>query len=256
MTMTKIAPAASRFGNVNTRLHHLYKRGFKQEIDGLGRFSYPDDIIRGGIISPANYARQTQRVVILLKEGWADNNERWDWPSAGRQKLHKLRSGQTTGLAWNLVHTMGAWSYLVSGGRSLEDGLAINSYANVGREEKASGLEAVGVTNVKKCYGQRSSADSDIRRWGRCTKEMWLQELQIMQPDTVLCGGQVVYDVLSQHTNCESEGSVSTCGKDFRYSYCTLLRGKRFLLVELPHPTRSPSLSFQVLAQLKRQGLF
>lgn len=255
MTTMKANSTVSRFGNVNTKLHRLYKRSFKKDIDSLGFFDYPADIICGGVISPAAYGRQPKRLVIVLKEGWAENDEKWDWPSAGRQKIQRLRNGKTTGTAWNLVHTMGAWGYLVSSMNKPKEGQHIKKYCEIRREEKAYGLEVVGVTNVKKCYGGRTSTDKDIRKWGRYTKEIWLQELELMQPSVVLCGGQVVYDVLAAHLDCDQEYKVLSGGKEFRYTYCSLGRGKQSLLVELPHPSRSASLSCEVLAQLKRQGI-
>ena len=89
---------------------------------------------------------------------------------------------------WKVV---GTWSYAIHNG--------FPRYGDINTVQiSAQGLKCIGMTNLKKSGGGGTSNYRVIREYATKTIKLWKSELEIMDPDIVLCCGtfRIVTDLL------------------------------------------------------------
>jgi hypothetical protein len=239
--------------DINQKLMDLYRREFSKAIAGLDRVGYYN-IIRGGVISAEAYSKSKKKLVVILKEGWATEPDRWNWPEAGQKQIDKVRSEDSCERTWQLIYTMGDWNYIVQ-----KDFKQYERFRKQTKVERAAWFECIGITNIKKGYGKKTSDNPDIWYWGEHTAHIWKEELKIMNPDIVICGSiDTVYEIVTRGLRCHQTSEIPIEGRSFPHSRCYLRGGKEIIVIGLYHPSayaKDKKLSLKALMEMKRQGL-
>jgi hypothetical protein len=180
------------------------------------RAQHPGEhLIDCGLVDEAAYGSAAMRVVWVLKEA-VDEKQTHGWSLPGyfldvaEGRRPPSRTARPLGaLTWGLLH--GSASYAAA------------------REHMGAGLRALGVTNLKKSGGPSSSRWSIIAKAANRTRELWMEELRVMDPDVVVCGGTF------WHVGPRLCGDPSKAPRGSRYGFWREL-GRVRLVVEAAHP--------------------
>ena len=146
------------------------------DLYSMWRARHPNEhLIDCGLVDEDAYDSAPLRVVWVLKEA-VDERQTTGWSLPGyfqdvaMGRLPPSRTARPLGaLTWGLVH--GADSYATS------------------RDQMGAGLRLLGITNLKKSGGLSYSKWSIIEEAADRSKDLWIEELRLMDPDVVVCGG-------------------------------------------------------------------
>lgn len=133
-----------------------------------------EHIVDCGLIDEAEYRSAAFRLVWLLKEP-VDAAQSSGWTLPGY--FHDVAFGRAPS---RTARPLGVLSAAVLDGDA--------SYA-AAYPKMASGLRRIGVTNLKKSGGGSASSWKVIDAAAARDAELWQEELRIMAPDVVVCGG-------------------------------------------------------------------
>lgn len=187
------------------------------ELYSSWRAQHPGEhLIDCGLVDEDAYNSAPLRVVWILKEAVdQEQTQGWSLPgyfldvAVGRRP--PSRTARPLGaLTWGVLQGLG-------------------SYA-AARDEMGAGLRALGVTNLKKSGGPSYSKWAIIAEAADKSKELWIQELRVMDPDVVVCGG-TFWHVAPQL--CGEEPGSAPRGS--RYGVWRE-QGRTRLVVEAVHP--------------------
>lgn len=132
-------------------------------------------VVSCGLIDEQTYAAAPERVVWVLKEPVDEKqNSGWTLPRYFRQVADGKRTPSRT------ARRMGALTWGIVNGAA--------SYPSA-PEDVSAGLRLLGMTNLKKSGGSSASNWKVIDAEAERTKELWLEELRVMDPTIVICGG-------------------------------------------------------------------
>lgn len=191
---------------INQKLEQLYKKWSNQH----GTF------IKGGVIDEDMYSSASIRLLFLLKEV---NSRESGW------SLIDLINNQISENNYlDIWDTVGLWSFATSQGYKSYKGLrqAADYPFKTGI---ADGLKQIATTNLKKqCGGGLSNMD-DIRECALRDKDFISQEIEIINPKVIICGGTyyIMEELFSLNSSeCSSGAKIG--------SY----RDRVF--VDMPHP--------------------
>jgi hypothetical protein len=202
---------------INQKLGHLYSSYFGRR---------KNNIIRCGIVSEPEYSSRRPRIVFFLKEA-NSNDKGWSWPKTVRDQVVKVAHGGYFDSDWRATgYTVGTWAYALHFGFKRHDSLTL--------DDAAEGLRYVGMTNVKKEPGQPNSDAEEIRKRARRDVRLWRRELEIMDPDLIVCGGYPVFDSVADLLELDKH-KLCRAGKDIRYSLWEL-DGHRVVILDFYHP--------------------
>ncbi|MFH0942236.1 MAG: hypothetical protein V1823_04360 [Chloroflexota bacterium] len=159
------------------------------------RYSSPDahlvpegNFVSCGVVNDEAYDSSSPKLVCVLREP-NDKKQSHNWliPELLRQRIDKGKLGM-----WRKV---GVWSYAIHNG--FPEYTAINN-----RHISAKGLKYIGMTNLKKSGGGGTANYQAVREYATKTIELWKSELEIMNPDVILCCGTfgIVTDLLGLKT--------------------------------------------------------
>jgi hypothetical protein len=194
---------------ISARLDELYA--------SLGR----KDFIPCGLVDEDSYSASAPKVLFLLKEV---NSKNLDWNVPGHVQ-RQISTGKIR-LTWK---RMGMWSYAIHNN--------FPEYESLVKDKEAIkvGLKSIAITNVKKSRGQNVSKYYEIRKHAWMDKDLWQTELQIMDPDIVICGGtySIITKILGleRHFICRTNNSK----RSFYYSTWTL-NNHQVLIFNFYHP--------------------
>lgn len=76
------------------------------------------------------------------------------------------------------------------------------------------GLSLVSTTNLKKVGGRGTSDYDDIEREAEKNKDEWIEEINIIQPHLIICGG--TYNIVKKVLNVQ-EDKCFVCGSGAEY---------------------------------------
>lgn len=146
------------------------------ELYAARRRDHPaEHLVECGLVDEATYAAAPLRVVWVLKEA-VDEDQTTGWTLPGyfldvaRGRFPPSRTARPLGaLTYGLL--FGTESY------------------DAARHMMPHGLRALGVTNLKKSGGGASSKWAVIDHEAERTKHLWREELRLMRPQVILCGG-------------------------------------------------------------------
>ncbi len=197
---------------MNNELNKLYK--------AQGR----KDFIPCGIPYEETYLQSRPRVVFLMKEV-NSKNLGWDLPNFLRSQIKKGTDDRSIYRTWKPV---GMWSYGIQ--NNFPSFNIVKSNVII-----AEGLRSIAMTNLKKSRGGTVSTNKDIRMHTLKDKELWIKELEIMNPDIIVCCATLPYiqHILGLECKLVSKDKLAPNG----YYYAKWeINGHNALLVGFYHP--------------------
>ncbi len=138
-----------------------------------------------GLVNESLYTKSRTRVLWLLKDPndpepeagkiW----EQWDLPGQLLFNITQKRWGGRT--MWKVI---GALTYGMQQNRFPPYRTSYDNEENI-----CDGLRMIGVTNLKKTGGGSTSKNEEIHAAANDDIELWSEEIRIMAPHLVVCGG-------------------------------------------------------------------
>lgn len=157
---------------INKELKNLYTQYYREKVEM---------IIPCGVVDESIYLASKPRIVFVLKEphtgdtGWTIPGGLWRQVQRGLKEKPFQR-----GYAYTWVQA-GVWAYAILNG--------FRSYRELSKPLfRAQGIQAVGMTNLKKTGGGAASNREVISKHAKSEVNLWQKELEIMAPDLVICG--------------------------------------------------------------------
>lgn len=136
-----------------------------------------------GLVDEDLYSQARTRVLWLLKEPNDPELITWNLPEQIRVDVReKSWAGR---IMWKVV---GALTYGMQQSDFPPYRTSYDNEANI-----CNGLGMIGVTNLKKSGGGSSSKDDEIRAAAKEDVDLWTEEIRIMAPHLVICGGTYTY---------------------------------------------------------------
>lgn len=126
-------------------------------------------------------------------------------------------------------------------------------------QKAAKGLYYIGITNLKKTGGGSTADIATIKKHAEKYRDLWQNELEIMDPEIILCGGTfwIIADILNEQLVRKPQHTRT------RLWYAQWeLNGHRVLLVDCYHPANRDSKKPQynelrkALLELHKKGLW
>lgn len=169
-----------------------------------------------------------KHILFLLKEAYGDS-EAWSLNNWLRE----------TGPSSNIWYRVVEWTYGISNTSATKIARYSPEDISFDRVEGESNewLKQIAVMNIKKSGGRSSSDYREIMTYAEADKEELLKELELINPDIIVCGGTADdLDFLFDRT-LKSE----TC--DNWYYFNSFLGNKKRLIIDYYHPAnRYPAL--------------
>ena len=102
-------------------------------------------------------------------------------------------------------------------------------FVDISPTELREGLKLFATTNLKKTAGGGQSNDTVIRKEAKAYYEEWMQEIEILDPQLIVCAGtfSIVKDAMNMHEQ------LQVCSSGAEYFICS--KGRVFL--NFVHPT-------------------
>lgn len=191
----------------------------------------------GGVTDEQSYRRSRPRLIFVLKDPGTSGDHHWSWPE---QMSKQISCIEETGefchdeLSWRkTAGPLGYWSYAIHNDFPRYSG-------NNEAKRAAIGLKYTGMTNIKKTrWNENRSNKIEITKEACRTKDLLRCELEIMDPDAVICCGYPwVYGVFIKALfpkELDKDQSIKVSGKDFSYSFHRI-NGKEILFMSFYHP--------------------
>ncbi len=142
-----------------------------------------------GLVDEDLYSKVRTRVLWLLKDPNdpepEDINDWAPWSLHEQIRLDVEEKSWTGRIMWKVV---GALTYGMQQADFPPYRTSYDNEANI-----CNGLGMIGVTNLKKSGGGSSSKDDEIRAAAKENIDLWTEEIRIMAPHLVVCGGTYTY---------------------------------------------------------------
>ena len=137
--------------------------------------------ITDGIVNLPKWTKQNPRVLFFLKEAYTDNPKGYDLTAALDSEGADFAKKNSP--IWARV---AVWTQAIYDSTELPplpyDEAKIKSQAD-------DNIRSIAVINIKKSNGQKSSNDTDLKEFLANDKDQLTEELKIINPDVILCGG-------------------------------------------------------------------
>lgn len=204
-----------------------------------------------GVVDEDAYLSSSSKIVFVLKEPHEESHTHpWTIPNSLKRNVDHGNSGFEKGFAytWNQA---GVWAFAIHNG--------FKSYKELNKPGSIpEGINTIGMTNLKKTGGGATARYSEIKEHALRHQSLWKKELEIMNPDLIICGG--TYGLVIKGLQLQNEPLIKIGRKQycfarwFREGHCSIVL--RFL-----HPAywfhrpENLLLLSQLIAKLKEQGL-
>lgn len=143
----------------------------KHAAEGYQRF------IRDGIVCEEQWDGQTSpRVCFFLKEAYTTNESGYNLT----EDLHNSNP-------WSMWRKVAIWTQAIH--NAFGSGNEYND--EIFRSHEKQTIDCISVVNIKKSNGQRSSDYNDLKKYAEKDKSELKRELEIIQPDVILCGNNI-----------------------------------------------------------------
>ena len=155
---------------ISKKLQELYKR-----------YSSPNEhLVPCGVVNQEAYGSSSPKLVCVLREpNDPEQTPGWTIVRFLQKQVEGGLRGQSIYPMWKVV---GIWSYAIRNG--------FPRYGDINTVQiSAEGLKYIGMTNLKKSGGGGTANYRAIREYAKKTTELWKSELEIMDPDIILCCG-------------------------------------------------------------------
>lgn len=151
-----------------------------------------------GVVDEETYLSSKPKLVVVLREVNDPDHTLESVADFLRWQVSRGLEGEKIYHMWKRV---GIWSYAIHNGFARYRDL--DSYIIA-----AKGLRLIGMTNLnKQSGGDGMSEDETIRKWAKETLDLWKRELEIMDPDLVLCCG--TYWIVSELLKLNRQQTLS-----------------------------------------------
>lgn len=201
--------------------------------------------ISDGAVNIESYVGSKLKICYFLKEAYSKDNDE-DWDLAGW-----LDSGAMTKMWGNVAE----WTYGIRNTTATN----IAHKPQLTSEEKTALLKSVSVVNVKKSNGKVQSDYADLLRYANEDREFLKKELDILNPDVIICGNNSSLLRLLYGATVQSKNKVSAEGRiDAEYMS---RNGYAFvgnqIIIDYYHPANHyPSmLNYYTICSLYQQAL-
>ena len=159
---------------ISEKLQELYELHKRQ-------LSPNEHFVPCGVVDQEAYESSTPKLVFLLKEV-NDPKQTPGWSMVGFLQDQVKRGLSRQSIKPVMWKELGIWSYAIHNN--------FPRYRDINTDQAAAeGLKCVGMTNLKKSGGGGKAIDRVIREYAAKTIELWKSELEIMNPDIIICCG-------------------------------------------------------------------
>lgn len=188
---------------INERLEKLYSNWKRPN----------ENLVKGGVVDESYYLDSPIKTMVVLKE--VNSEDYSDWSLV--DLINKFNHNNRYEYLWKIV---GIWS------SSINHNFPPYKTATYMLESVIyDGLCQIATTNLKKTSGKGTSNYDEIVMYARRDKKLWIEEIKIIDPDIVICGGtfNIIKDIL--------EFEANECDNGAQYG---IYDGRVF--IEMPHP--------------------
>lgn len=211
---------------VNHQLDQLYRQHYGNAYTS---------IIRCGIVDEGVYVRTRPKIVFVLKEANdpAPDGGGWSIPDELKRIVFDYMN-RNTPLDPAYMHTWrqaGVWVHTIIHGSGAYSRLRDDRFV-------AIGLQAIGMTNLKKTGGHSVAKATQISRIAAQDRALWQKEIDLMCPDLIICGG--TYWDVQKNLALDPQELVTVNGQPYYYSIYGAPHGKCIVL-DFWHPAVSRS---------------
>lgn len=232
---------------INEKLIDLYQEYYCDKIA---------DIIPCGLVDEETYLSAYTKIVFILKEAHLRSpyqiDSGWTIPKGLKRNvdmgLNNLPMERKYMSTWEQA---GVWAFAILFGFDAYEELSMPVHV-------ANGLKCIGMTNLKKTGGGASSKPQEISYHAKQDRKLWQRELEIMNPDLILCGG--TYGNVIRNLGLERYLLYKNLKKTYSYSILKMTN-KRSVILSFLHPNnrknRDDNLSeLKILIdKLRQEGL-
>jgi hypothetical protein len=201
---------------INEKLHDLYIHYYGED--------YKKKIIPCGIVDENAYSASKPRIAFVLKEPHS-KDVGWSIPCGLLRNVDRGSLGfeKKYAYTWNQA---GVWAYAIHNG--------FRDYKELCKPVLiAEGIRSIGMTNLKKTGGESVAVPKTIQNHASSDVDLWQHELEIMDPDLIICGRTYKYVV----NNLGLKGEKIFEDKDQPY-YCARweINGHSTFILQFWHP--------------------
>jgi len=201
-----------------------------EEVEKLYTQYYHDKrkMIPCGVVDESVYLASKPRIVFVLKEPHTSQTG-FTIPRGLRRQVQRGLRGEPFERGWAYTWVQaGVWAYAILNG--------FRSYRELSKPlYRAQGIQAIGMTNLKKTGGGAASNSEVISEHAKREVNLWQQELEIMAPDLVICGN-TYHDVTD---NLKLPKTRLLTYKETPYFYSLWhLGARRTIILDFWHPAR------------------
>ncbi len=201
---------------INEKLGDLYSRYYGVD--------YKGKMIPCGIVDENVYLKSRPRIVFVLREPHTSKTG-WTIPGSLKRNVERGDKDFEKGYAYTWIQA-GVWTYAIHHG--FKNYRELNGPALI-----ADGIRAIGMTNLKKTGGGATSIAKQIENAARTDASLWRQELEIMDPDLIICGR--TYSYVISHLGSRNDKLLDNNGKIYHYSLWEV-NGHEAVILQFCHP--------------------
>jgi len=216
-------------------------------------------LVRGGVVCEQIYISGKLRLVFILKDPGVTGP--WSWFQEMSEQIKSIKNrGTFDGHAgWQkTARPLGIWSYAIHHN--------FPTYKQTNDNKKAAeGLMYPGMTNLKKTPGKSNRSNRhEVEKEARRTSRLLRQELNVMDPDIIICCGRHwVYDLVTDILGFPEENHHILASREkFSYSLGRLKHKKlrKVIIIDFYHPaSRQKKVMYEnlkkIFYELKQKGL-
>jgi len=206
---------------INERLNKLYQDYYGNKYS---------DIVCCGVVDEEAYNNAKLKVVFILKEPNSDEGE-WSIPIELNRNITNYFS-RGIPLEEDFMKTWrqaGVWAYSIINGFNKYDALSEDDFV-------AKGLRMIGMTNLKKTGGNSISIEREIKYHAAKDKPLWTREIEIMNPDLLICGGiRKTYENVTKNLALQNNILDTIKGRDYHYSIYQV-DSRQHIILDFWHP--------------------
>lgn len=203
--------------------------------------------IRDGLFCEEAWSEQSVKILYVLKEA--------NWEN-GDTDLCAFLLSEVSSTYWRTWDNIVRWTKAIRIGGEYP--------RRVTKADKTACLKTITALNIKKVGGDAHADDEEIRRYGEQDAPYIRQQIELYQPDIIVCcgrgrgrNGDILYNYVLPDT---TPWQAPILGHN--YFLCTLDSGKRIPVLSFRHPQirgghamwqKSYGLMLEIAAELKRR---
>ncbi len=180
----------------------LFTRWKAKHLPKYGQISFVSD----GIVNPEKWFSlndSEERIMFLLKEAYDKSETPLDWDEAkwlNQEKCMKNCSYESdcskcdiTGTTFNFIASV-VYGITENPTKSYDSWLGIETHNHSEYKiKRRESLRKIAVVNIKKSDGKSSSSDDDIYYYAAVDKDLLIEQIKLINPTTIICGGTYKY---------------------------------------------------------------